>query len=218
MSVKIILVEDHAVVREGLKALLSTENNLEVVAEASNGEEAYQLVQKLRPDLVVMDMNMPVMSGLECTRILKKEFPEIRILILSMYDHESYLVDLLDAGADGYVLKNSKKEELLFAINKVANDGMYIGPEFTMNLLTKKRLEKSIAAQEQEQKLRVDISDREMEVLELIAQGMTNAEMANRLFISVRTIETRRKKLLEKTGTTNTATLIKFSIQNGLIK
>lgn len=215
MPIRIILVEDHSIVREGLRVLLENEPMVSVVGEASNGQEVIDLLKTTEADLILMDMNMPVMNGLESTKIIKRDYPGIKVLILSMYDHESYLLDILDAGGDGYILKNSSKEELLFAINKVTNDGVYIGPEFTLNLLTKKRLE---TGERPAIKPKVELSDREMEVLELIAQGMTNMEMANRLFISVRTIETRRKKLLEKTGTTNTATLIKYSIQNGLIR
>lgn len=216
MPINILLAEDHGIVREGLRLLLHDEEEVNVVAEAANGKEALELLKKKHVNVILMDMNMPEMNGLECTKAVKEKFPEVNVLILSMYDHENYLLDVLDAGADGYLLKSSSKDELLFAINKVANGGVYISPEFTLNLLTRKRLEKSISTVAPAPK--VTLSDREMDVLELIAQGLTNAEMADKLFISVRTIETRRKKLLEKTGTSNTATLIRYAILNGLIK
>lgn len=215
MAVKIFLVEDHDIVRQGIKALLSGESSVIVTGEASNGSEVIPMLKKQKPDVLVMDMNMPVMNGLETTKFIKKEYPEIKILILSMHDHESYLIDLLDAGADGYILKNSTKDELLFAIHKIVGGGMYIAPEFTMNMLAKYKM--SMTTNFKSGASTVDLSEREQAVLDLIAEGYTNLEIASKLFISVRTIETRRKKLLEKTGTVNTATLIRFAVKNGLI-
>jgi two-component system response regulator NreC len=216
MSLGIFLVEDHDIVRQGIKALLDGEENIVIVGEAGNGAEAIEKLKTIKPDVVLMDMNMPVMPGLECTRQIKKKYPEMKILILSMHDHESYLIDILDAGANGYILKNTSKDELVFAIKKIANDGIYMGPEFTLNMLAKYKNEAGFISKVL--KPGINISEREMKVLELIAEGLTNTEMAGRLFTSVRTIETRRKKLLEKTGTKNTATLIRFSVLNGLIK
>jgi DNA-binding NarL/FixJ family response regulator len=138
------------------------------------------------------------------------------VLILSMHDHESYLIDLLDAGADGYILKNTSKDELLFAIKKIARHGIYMGPEFTLNMLAKYKASTGFMSPGPLKEH--NITSREMDVLKLVAEGKTNIEIARELFTSVRTIETRRKNLLDKTKTTNTATLIRYSIQNGLIK
>lgn len=214
MPVNIFLVEDHDIVRQGIKALLEDEGKVRIIGEAGNGAKAIEQLKDLQPDVVLMDMNMPVMNGLECTRFLRKQYPGIRILILSMHDHESYLIDMLDAGAQGYILKNASKDELLFAIKKVANDGMYMGPEFTMSMLAKYKSEGGFGFKKQDHA--INLSDRENEVLKYISEGFTNTEMANKLFISVRTVETHRKKLLEKTGTTNVATLIKFAVENRL--
>lgn len=216
MAVKIFLAEDHDIVRHGIKALLSAEQSVVVAGEASNGAEVLAMLKTQKPDVVVMDMNMPVTNGLETTKLIKKEYPDVKVLILSMHDHESYLIDLLDAGADGYVLKNSTKEELLFAILKIADGGMYIAPEFTMNMLAKYRMSMTMSSKTDVSN--VHLTEREQDVLELIADGFTNLEIANKLFTSVRTIETRRKKLLEKTGTVNTATLIRFAVKHGLIQ
>jgi DNA-binding NarL/FixJ family response regulator len=215
MTIKVLLVEDHDIVREGINSLLQSDEEISVVGEARNGSEAIEKIDSLDPDVIVMDMNMPVMNGLECTKFIRQNFPDKKILILSMHEHENYLIDLLDAGASGYILKNSSKNELVFAIKKIANNGMYMGAEFTMNMLAKYKSSGSYRAVTGKQ---LNISDRESDVLNLIAQGKTNAEIANELFTSVRTIETRRKKLLEKTNTTNTATLIKFAFQSGLLK
>lgn len=216
MSVKVLLVEDHDLVRQGIRALLENETDIEVSGEACNGAEAMTKVKTFDPDVILMDMNMPVMNGLECTRQMKNQYPAKKVLILSMHDHESYLIDLLDAGADGYILKNTSKDELLFAIRKIANDGMYMGPEFTMNMLAKYKAASGFV--NPARKTDIKITDREMDVLNLVAEGKTNIQIAKELFTSVRTIETRRKNLLDKTGTTNTATLIRYSVQNGLVK
>lgn len=218
MPIQILLADDHGIVREGLKMLLDGEPQVHVAAVASNGQEVLDLLGKREINLVLLDVNMPVMNGLECTKQIKQTFPHIKVLVLSMYDNESYLIDLIDAGADGYILKSATKEELLFAIQKVVNDGIYIGPEFALNLLTKNRLLSSMEPRPDISSVKITLTDREMDVLNLIAQGLTNSEMASRLFISVRTIETRRKKILEKTGTSNTATLIRYAVLNGLIR
>lgn len=209
------MVEDHDIVRQGIKALLSSEPSFNVVGEASNGIDALKQLQNVHPDLILMDMNMPGMNGADCTREVKRNHSEVKVLILSMHDNESYLIDMLKAGADGYVLKNTTRDELLFAIKKIANDGIYIAPEFTINMLERLRLDQNTP---QIQPLEIELSEREFDVLKLIAEGLTNAEMAGKLFTSVRTIETRRKKLLDKTGTTNTATLIRFAMNHGLIR
>lgn len=215
MAVKIILIEDHAIVRQGVRSLLENEPGIEIIAEASNGHEALELCRNSTVDLALMDFNMPVMNGLECTRQLKKEFPDIKVLILSMHDFENYLIDMLQAGANGYILKNSSRNELILAIKHVAEGGTYIGSEFTLSMLEKFKSGTNLLSVKEPN---IPLSEGEGQVLELIAEGLTNIQMANKLFISVRTIEARRKKLLEKTGTTNTATLIKFSIKNGLLK
>jgi DNA-binding NarL/FixJ family response regulator len=216
MDITIFLVEDHDIVRNGIKALLSNHPQIKIVGEASHGLEALEKLEKLQPDLLLMDMNMPVMDGLESTKRIKDQYPDIKILVLSMHDHESYLIDMLQAGANGYILKNASTEELVFAIRKIANDGTYIGPEFTLNMLAKYK--SSAGCSEGAALYDFKISDREMDVLKLVAKGLTNNEIALKLFTSVRTIETRRKKLLEKTKTKNTATLIYFAAANGLLK
>jgi DNA-binding NarL/FixJ family response regulator len=216
MHVKVLLVEDHDIVRQGIKSLLENEEDIVITGEACNGAEALSKAKSTDPDVILMDMNMPVMNGLECTKKLKQEFPGKKILILSMHDHESYLIDMLDAGANGYILKNTNKEELMFAIKKVANDGLYMGPEFTMSMLAKYKAAAGFSSPTR--RTDIKISDREMDVLSRIAEGKTNSQIAQELFTSVRTIETRRKNLLEKTGTTNTATLMKFAVINGLVK
>jgi two-component system response regulator NreC len=214
MKIKVLLVEDHEIVRKGIKAIVESDPEIEVSGEASNGIEAIQKLKSLEVDLVLMDMNMPEMNGYECTKLVKQYHPAVKVLILSMHDHENYLIDMLTAGADGYILKNASKDELIFALRKIKNGGIYIGSEFTVNIVSKYKSSNHQLNGNTE----IDLSERERDVLNLIAEGHTNAEIAEKLFTSIRTIETRRKRLLEKTGTTNTATLIRFAVKNGLVE
>jgi|ERR1700741_3346222 len=214
MSLKVFLVEDHEIVRLGIKALLEGSPEVKVIGEASNGSEAIKQLEKVKPDVLILDMDMPVMNGVECTRLVRKMHSDIKVLILSMPGSENHLADALEAGANGYILKNSSREELIFAVRKIANNGVYIASEFAVSLVTKFKP----AAFKDSGKADIDLTDRERDVLNLVSQGLTNTEIASKLFTSVRTIETRRKKLLEKTGTTNTATLIRFCVLNGLVK
>lgn len=213
MPIKIILVEDHDIVRQGVRSLLENDPEIDIVAEATNGIEALEICSKMQVDVAVIDINMPKMNGVDCTRIMKKQFPGIKVLILSMHNDEHYLVDVLQAGAEGYILKDSCRNELGFAIRKINFGGLYIDPEFTLSILGK-----YMSGISNTRYTGPAITEGEIQVLDLIAQGLTNTQMANKLFISVRTIESRRKKLLEKTGTVNTATLMKFAIKHGLLK
>lgn len=210
LQIKIFLVEDHEIVRQGLKALL--ESQCTVIGEASSGVEAIEKLEQGLPDILLMDMNMPIMNGAECARVLKQKYPEVKILILSMHDDAGYLLDSLRAGADGYILKNSSTDELVLAIRKVAKGEKFISTELIVNILDNFKHQP-----EKKTEIPLDITGREMDVLKLIGEGFTNSEIADKLFTSVRTIETRRKNLLEKTKTTNTATLIKFAVKNGLL-
>lgn len=215
MSIKLFLVEDHSAAKQAIRSLLENESEIIIVGEADNCKKAITQLKKAAPDLVLIDLDKPVVQFLDCIHELKEQFPHIHLLVLSLRHHENYLIELLDAGADGYLLRSSTHEELLFAIRRVADGKRYIGSEFTLNMLEKYKLEVGV---NKHCPLDVSLSERENQILELIATGMTNAEMAKKLFISIRTIESHRKKLLEKTGTTNTATLIKFSLQKGLIR
>jgi DNA-binding NarL/FixJ family response regulator len=214
MQIRILVTEDHEIVRHGIRALLENDPEISIIGEAANGSEALEKIKQLKPDVVLMDVNMPVMNGLECTRLAKQQFPHVKILVVSMHNEESFLIDLLDAGADGYLLKNSSKADLTFAIKKTMDQGMYISHEFTLSMLDKY---KAVTGVPKKEKIDVRLSPREMEVLHLIAEGLTNIEIANKLFTSRRTVETHRKRLLEKTHTTNTATLIRFVVQNEII-
>lgn len=215
MPIRVFLVEDHAIVRQGIKLLLQDDPEIIISGEANNGAEAIGMINMFPPDIVLMDLSMPVMNGIECTRLLKKQFSSLKVLVLSMHDHESYLIDMLDSGADGYILKTASREELLFAIKHIMTHGPYIGAEFTIGMLAKYKME--VNGNRRKLIDSLELTEKEREVLHLIAEGFTNFEMSQKLLTSVRTIESRRKNLLTKTGTVNTATLIRFATRNGLI-
>jgi two-component system response regulator NreC len=212
MSIKILLVEGRDVVRLGIKAMIDDQPGIEIIAEAATENEALKILKTLNPDVILMDLDSPPRVGLNFTVTVKKRFPNVKILILTIQDYESSLISMLEAGADGYVLKNTSPDELVFAINKINKEGSYMKPELILHVLAKYKASASVVDGG-----RFNISDVEMDVLNLIAEGLTNAQIANKLHTSVRTIETRRKKLLDKTSTSNTATLIRFAVLNGLI-
>lgn len=210
--IRIILTDDHAIIRDGLRALLNDEPDLEVVAEAADGQALLDLLSTTSTDVVVLDLNMPGMDGFATILHLQQQHPEIRILVLSMLDHERYVAQALDAGAHGYALKNTGRAELVYAIKTVAS-----GQPFLCTTIGLAALRKLHFPDAGETTKTSSLSKRELEVLKLIAEGMTNAEIADKLFTSKRTIETHRQNIIEKTQAKNTAALIKFAVSNGLL-
>ncbi|UOQ77720.1 response regulator transcription factor [Hymenobacter sp. 5516J-16] len=215
--IRIFLVDDHAIVREGLRAALATEPTLSIVAEAGNGQELLERLPTTPVDVVMLDMNMPVLDGLATTKRLREEFPDTRILILSMLNHERNIGQVLDAGAHGYVLKNADKSEIVVALHTVAAGKPYLCSELGLVML-RKVLNLTGSYGEEQLKKSSDLSNREREVLHLIAEGLTTNEIADKLFTSKRTIETHRQNIIEKTQVKNTAALIKYAMEKGLIK
>lgn len=215
--IRIILVEDHHVVRDGIKLLLDSEPRIEVVAEASNVNEVIDLIKKgVQCDIILTDINMEGMSGLELIKQLHIDESGPKFLILSMHDHENYVSEAFKTGASGYLLKNVTREELIYAVFHVAGGGKYICHEIALKLLDK--LNNNVNSTQEPLPDGISLTGREVEVLGMIAEGMTNQEIADKLFSSKRTIEGYRKNLLSKTGTRNTAALIKFAIHYGLLK
>ena len=212
MRVRMLLVTGRTIVKLGVESMLADQLRIVITGTAGTEAEALEKLAASRPDLVLLDIQLPGSTGSHFIQRIKKDYPAIKVLILTIQDSESTLLNLLEAGADGYLLKDISQDELIFAIEKLEKDGSYMRPEFITTLLDryKERAEAtSLPA--------FNISEREMQVLKLISEGNTNINMAKKLFTSVRTIETRRKKLLDKTGTLNTATLIRFAVLNGLI-
>ncbi len=210
--IRILLADDHAVLRAGLRALLAAQGDLEVVGEASDGAEAIRLTQALRPDVVVMDIGMPGVSGIDATARIKRDLPGAKVLILSMHDDRGYLRQVLRAGASGYVLKKAADTELLAAIRAAARGEVFLDPALA-KALVEEVMEPTPTAGGSPA-----LSDREQDVLRLIAHGHTNQQVADRLCISVKSVETYKARLMEKLGLKGRAELVRYALQHGLLK
>lgn len=207
-TIKILLADDHTIVRQGLKLILSADPDMEVIGEAANGREAVELAQKLRPDVVLMDVAMPDWNGIEATRRLIETNGRIKILVLSMHKEAVYVREILRAGARGYILKDAIDKELLSAVRSVAKGDGYISPAVSGALLSDYRKDVTDP---------VDLlSGREREVLQLIAEGKTNKEIATRLNLSVYTVDSHRGKIMEKLNLHSTGELVRFALKHGL--
>ena len=213
-KVRIVLAEDHTLLRQGLRALLSTDSGLEIVGEACDGREAVRCVEKLKPELVLMDLSMPRMNGMEAIREIKNRHPQTRVIALTVHQQEEYLVTTLQAGAEGYVLKDATHEELVLAIQSVMAGNPYLSPAVSGKIITgyleRKNTTGSIASGQV-------LSPREREVLKLIAEGYRNREIAAELCISLKTVEKHRANLMKKLDLHNTAALTVYAVEKGLV-
>ncbi|WP_313263164.1 response regulator transcription factor [Sphingobacterium sp.] len=216
--IKILLVEDHMVVRNGIKLLLESQDGFEVVGEASNGKEALQFLSSNPiPDIVLTDISMDEMDGMELLQVLSKQYDSIKVVILSMLNQINYVIEAFESGLAGYLVKNVGYHELLFGLNHIANGGRYMSEEIAMILLDQVRSGQSYAQIPGELQTDFDISERELEVLKLIAEGYTNVEIADKIFLSKRTVEGHRQNLIDKAGVKNTAHLVKFAFERGIL-
>ena len=212
--IKVLIADDHAVLRAGLRLLLTGQNEFEVVAEASTGSEALSLAEKLQPELILLDLNMPGLGGMDVLPAMRKMVPSAKILILTMHDDPQYLRQALKHGASGYVLKKAADAELISAIRAVLRGEMYVHPSMTRVLLEDILPEAKSSSAEQTW---ANLSEREQEVLKLVALGHTSAEIADQLSLSIKTVETYRARGMEKLGLRTRAALVKFSLQEGLV-
>lgn len=212
--IKVLICDDHKVFREGIQALLEKINDIKVIGEASNGHEALELISKGGVDVVLMDIDMGDSNGIDTTIKIKDQYPNVNILVLSMHGEQSYIVRMLDAGATGYMLKNAGKDEMVTAIRSVAKGDSYFSREVSAILI--EHLHKPISIKKKKDDL--PLTDREIEVLKLIVQEYSNPEIAEKLFISIRTVDTHRRNLLEKLGAKNTAGLVKYAINKGIVE
>lgn len=210
---RILLADDHAMLRSGLRLLLDAQPDLKVVGEASDGREALKLAANLQPDLVLLDLTMPGLGGMETLPVLRKAVPSARILILTMHDDEGYLRQALRNGASGYILKKAADNELISAVRAVLRGEMYVHPSMTRALLDGLLPDSPAATTDPWDML----TDREQEVLTLVALGHTSAEIAHRLSLSPKTVETYRARGMEKLGLRSRAALVQFAIAHGLL-
>jgi DNA-binding NarL/FixJ family response regulator len=205
--IKIILVDDHPVFREGIKFLISNKDIAEIIAEATNGKEFLEILPKQIPDLVLMDIDMPEMNGIEATKIALEKYPELKVLALTMFGDEIYYQKMIQIGVNGFILKTSKLPELEEAIKIVSQGGNYFSSEILKKIITKFNKPES----------KIEFTDREMEVVQCICNGMTNEEIAEKVNLSVAGVKYNRTNLFSKTNCTNSASLIIYAIKNKLI-
>ncbi|MHC8344217.1 response regulator [Pseudomonas sp. RT6P73] len=202
--IRVALVDDHSLVRDGIKALLAVMAPLEVVGEAESGADAIEMVGHCQPDLLLVDISLRDMNGLELTRVLRNQYPALKVLVLSMYDNYEYVSESVRAGASGYVLKNSPSREIIAAIEAIASGGTFYSAEIAQRLIADKSTDN-------------ELTPRESQVLYKMAQGLNNKEMARELDISVRTVETHRLSIRRKLNIDKPAALVKYAIDHGII-
>lgn len=205
-SKKAIIVDDHKIFRESLAFMLVNQANIEVLAQANNGKELIDLLKTTKPDIVLLDIEMPIMDGVEATRQAVLLYPDIKILILSMHKDEEFYSSMIDLGVKGFILKESDSSEVKKAIDEILDGNLYFSQDLLVNMLKKRKDTKQI-----------ELTQRENEVLTLIAKGLSNTEIADKLFISARTVEKHRAELLLKTESKNSISLVVYAIKNGLV-
>jgi two-component system, NarL family, response regulator NreC len=211
MNTRIVLADDHKIVRQGLRSLLESDKNFEVVAEAENGLTAVRLTKELLPDLVIMDVTMPDINGIEATRQIKTSCPNVKVISLSMHSDKRFVMEMLDAGASGYLLKDCALDELANAIKAVISDQVYVSPTLA-NVVIKDYSERLDVVTNNPQSL----SQKEQMVLRLIAEGKNTKLIASQMGVSIKTVETHRQHVMEKLGLHSIAELTKYAIRTGL--
>ncbi len=214
-SVKILIAEDHAIVREGVRMILEAEPDFDVVAEAKDGKQAVELARALAPDVVVMDISMPQMTGIEATQQIRRLCPNTHVLILTMHEEESYVFQLLRMGAAGYVLKRAAATDLVEAVRAAFRGEAFLYPSVARSVVAD-YLERVRTGEGRD---RYDgLTDREREILVLLAEGLTNAQIGDRLFISVKTVQTHRAHIMEKLDLHDRSLLVRYAVRKGLIQ
>lgn len=211
-GIRVLIADDHTILREGLRSMLERKNGLECVGEAGDGRSAVKMAKELRPDIVIMDVAMPDLNGIEATRQILAEMPEINVIALSMHASKGFIVAALNAGASGYLLKESAFEEMAGAISSVRKGEMYLSPGLT-EIVALEEISKSAGRQFVQRSV---LTNREREVLQLIAEGKSTKQTAAKLSLSVKTVETHRKQIMDKLNIYSTAGLTKYAIREGL--
>lgn len=212
-NIKVLLVDDHKIVRDGIKLMLKSQAGIDVVAETDDGKKVIELIEHTPADVIVMDINMPEINGIQAAKMVKKEYPDIKILALTMSSDDTHIRQMVQAGASGYIMKSAGRDELTEAIQDVMGGKHYFSDQATQSIMMDLVKNKGKSSSPDP----VHITDRELEVLQMIVKEHTNQEIAEKLYISPRTVDAHRRNLLQKTGARNTAGLVKYAFQNNLI-
>jgi two-component system response regulator NreC len=215
MSIRILLADDHTILRAGLKMMLNAQPDMEVVGEAQDGRQALQEAQRLQPDIILMDITMPDMNGIEATKQLKKVLPEVKVLILTMHEHEEYVFQALRAGASGYMLKEAADTDLISALRVIQSGQFYLSPA-AQSVMVGDYLQRVRTGEEKDSYS--NLTEREREILKLVAEGYTNNQIAERLVISPKTVDTHRTHIMDKLNLHSRAELVKYAMRRGLLE
>jgi two-component system, NarL family, response regulator NreC len=213
MNIRVLLADDHNIFRDGLHTMIDKEEGMEVIGEADNGRKAIKEAEKLAPDVVIMDISMPDMNGIEATRKIKAEMPDIKVIALSMHSDRRFVLGMLEAGASGYLLKDCAFSELAVVIRQVTTGNTYLSPKIA-DVVVKGYLNKMSDSSHKDSVL---LTSREREILQLIAEGMTAREIAEHVYLSIKTVETHRRNIMQKLNMRSIADLTRYAIQEGLV-
>jgi DNA-binding NarL/FixJ family response regulator len=212
-KIKIAIADDYKIYRDGLKVGLATDNKFEIILEADNGEDLLHAMKNSLPDIVIMDLKMPIMDGMEATKLIRKNFPAVKVLVVTMYDDDKFIIHLMEIGANGYLLKNAEPEEIRKAIYSVTENGYYFNDLVNKALLKKLVIKNQVKPSFNKN---IELTERELEVLQMICEEKTATEIGREIFLSPRSVEGIRQRLIEKVGVRNMAGLIMFAAKNGI--
>lgn len=213
-KIRILLADDHALVRSGLIRLLEPSKDILVIGEAEDGEETIRKTKELKPDVVVIDLSMPKINGIEAAKIIRKECPESRVLVLTMHENEEYVYQIFRSGANGYILKNANRNEITTAIRAVAKGERFFSPRVS-EIMVEGYLRKAEEREKATDSSDIELTTREREVLSLISEGFNNQQIADKLFISPRTVDTHRTNIMQKLDIHDAANLVKYALEHG---
>ncbi|MEZ0609373.1 response regulator [Fibrella sp. WM1] len=216
-KIKLALVDDHNLFRRGIASILGQVADFELVLEASNGQEFIEKIPRKMPDVVLLDLQMPVLDGTATADYLREHYPLIKIIVLTMHDEDRMVLHLLEKGVSGYLLKDSDPDEVEKAVRKVMDEGVYLNEFVSRAMLRKMTNKTTVVKQSPLYNSKILLSEREKEVLKLICEGLSTAEISDRIFLSPRTVEGHRLRILEKTGTKNTAGMVAYAFKNDLV-
>jgi len=212
--IKIAIADDYKIYRDGLKVGLSADENMNVLFEADNGEDLMKGLESVTPDVIIMDLKMPIMDGMEATKLVRKKYPSVKVLVVSMYEDDKFIIHLMENGANGYLLKNAEPDEIRRSIYAVHENGYYFNDLVNKALLKKLVLKNNLKPSFNQN---VELTERELEVLKLICEEKTAAEIAKEIFLSPRSVEGIRQRLIEKVGVRNSAGLVMFAVKSGIV-